>query len=393
MSGRREERPGPGEPRDAPRDGADEGVRRRIRPDIALQPPPRAVVVPPSLTPPSAARSARASFSPATAAILAVLAVAAAGVFVALPRWVASRPRPAAAVAAPAAVPAPATEPTMEPPTAEPATPDSPIADVPAEADPEPPPVARPAPPPRMPAPPPPADPGSAEWTRAMSEGLAALDRGALDEAQGAFARAEAARPGAAATADALKRVEEARKAEGLIAHRARAEAAEAREDWKGAAAEYEAALKLDPRVAFALAGRARTAPRAALDETIEGYLRRPERLSAGAVAREAERALGRVDDVEQPGPRLRQQRAALEQLLKSAQTPVGVPLVSDGETEVVVLRVGTLGTFRKKEVPLRPGSYVVVGRRRGYRDTRKTLVVSPGGTPAPLDVRCDEAL
>lgn len=226
-----------------------------------------------------------------------------------------------------------------------------------------------------------------------MSEGLAALDRGALDEAQGAFARAEAARPGAAATADALKRVEEARKAEGLIAHRARAEAAEAREDWKGAAAEYEAALKLDPRVAFALAGLARTAPRAALDETIEGYLRRPERLSAGAVAREAERALGRVDDVEQPGPRLRQQRAALEQLLKSAQTPVGVPLVSDGETEVVVLRVGTLGTFRKKEVPLRPGSYVVVGRRRGYRDTRKTLVVSPGGTPAPLDVRCDEAL
>jgi len=399
MSGRREERPGPGEPRDAPRDGADEGVRRRIRPDVALQPPPRAVVVPPSVIPPSAARSARASFSPATVAILAVLAVAAAGVFVALPKWVASRPRPVAAVAAPAAVPAPATEPTLEPPTAEPATPDSPIADVPAEADPEPasdpepPPVARPAPPPRMPAPPPAADPGSAEWTRAMSEGLAALDRGALDEAQGAFARAEAARPGAAATADALKRVEEARKAEGLINHRARAEAAEAREDWKGAAAEYEAALKLDPRVAFALAGRARTAPRAALDETIEGYLRRPERLSAGAVAREAERALGRVDDVEQPGPRLRQQRAALEQLLKSAQTPVGVPLVSDGETEVVVLRVGTLGTFRKKEVPLRPGSYVVVGRRRGYRDTRKTLVVSPGGTPAPLDVRCDEAL
>ena len=395
MSGRREERQGPGEPVDVPRDGADEGVRRRIRPEVALQPPPRAVVVPPSLTPPSAARSARASFSPATVAILAVLAVAAAGVFVALPRWVASRPRPVATVAEPAAaVPAPTTQATTEP-----ATSDSPIEAMPTEADPEPPldpeppSVSRPAPPPRMPAPPPAADPGSAEWTRAMSEGLAALDRGALDEAQGAFARAEAARPGAAATADALKRVEEARKAEGLNTHRAQAEAAEAREDWKGASAEYEAALKLDPRVAFALAGRARSAPRAALDETIEGYLRRPERLSAGAVAREAERALARADDVEQPGPRLRQQRAALEQLLKSAQTPVGVPLVSDGETEVVVLRVGTLGTFRKKEVELRPGSYVVVGKRRGYRDTRKTLVVPPGGRPAPLDVRCDEAL
>ena len=110
-------------------------------------------------------------------------------------------------------------------------------------------------------------------------------------------------------------------------------------------------------------------------------------------MAREAERTLGRAEEVEQPGPRLRRQRAALEQLLKDARTPVDVPLLSDGVTEVVVLRVGTLGTFHKKDVPLRPGSYVVLGKRRGYRDTRKTLVVSPGARPAPLDVRCVETL
>jgi tetratricopeptide (TPR) repeat protein len=226
-----------------------------------------------------------------------------------------------------------------------------------------------------------------------MSEGLAALDRGALDEAQGAFARAEAARPGAAATADAVKRVDEARKAESLAAHRAQAESAEGREDWKGAAAEYEAALKLDPRVAFALAGRARCLPRAELDERLEAYVRQPERLSAEAVAREAERVLDRARELGPAGPRLQQQRAALERLLQDARTPVGVSLRSDGATEVVVLRVGTLGTFREKEVALRPGSYVVLGRRRGYRDTRKTLVVAPGRRPAPLDVRCEEAL
>jgi tetratricopeptide (TPR) repeat protein len=226
-----------------------------------------------------------------------------------------------------------------------------------------------------------------------MSEGLAALDHGALDEAQAALARAEAARPGATSTADALKRVDEARKSEGLAAHRARAESAEGREDWKGAAAEYEAALKLDPQVAFALAGRARTVPRAELDDALQSYLLRPARLSTEAVAREAERALGRAEEAEPSGPRIQQQRAALERLLRDARTTVNVPLRSDGATEVVVLRVGTLGTFREKEVTLRPGSYVVVGRRRGYRDTRKTLVVSPGVRPAPLDVRCEEAL
>jgi hypothetical protein len=389
MSGRRVDRFDPGERPDAPNDLAEDGVQRRIRPEVALQPPPRPAALHPSGQRPSNAPAPGTSRSAAWAwAILAVLTVAAVGVLVALPAWIAGRPRPDAADVPPPApavpaqaAPAPATPgpaAAAEPPTtsapelrSEPAAPRRRIAPAPAA----------------------PADPVSAEWTRAMSEGLAALDRGALDEAQAAFARAEAARPGTVATADAVKRIEEARNAEGLGAHRARAEAAEAREDWKGAAAEYEAALKLDPRVAFALAGRARTGPRVALDETLEGYLRKPERLSAENVAREAERALARAEDVEPPGPRLQQQRAALERILKDARTAVDVPLLSDGATEVVILRVGTLGTFRKKDVALRPGSYVVVGKRQGYRDTRKTLVVSPGGRPAPLDVRCNEAL
>jgi hypothetical protein len=55
---------------------------------------------------------------------------------------------------------------------------------------------------------------------------------------------------------------------------------------------------------------------------------------------------------------------------------------------------VGTIGTFRgEKKVALRPGSYVVLGKRQGYRDARKTLLVSPAQTPPPLEVRCSEAL
>jgi hypothetical protein len=57
------------------------------------------------------------------------------------------------------------------------------------------------------------------------------------------------------------------------------------------------------------------------------------------------------------------------------------------------VLRVGSLGRFREKALELRPGSYVVVGTRRGYRDVRRTLVVPPGRSPDPLTIHCDEAL
>jgi hypothetical protein len=71
----------------------------------------------------------------------------------------------------------------------------------------------------------------------------------------------------------------------------------------------------------------------------------------------------------------------------------VDVQILSDGSTEVAIQRVGALGAFHEKSLALRPGSYIVVGKRRGYRDVRKTLLVSPGPRPAPLIVRCDEAL
>ena len=327
--------------------------------------------------------------SAAAGAFLIVLGVAMVGVFVFLPRWMGSRPQPAAVNPRPAE-PAPAAPP--ESPKETRATLAPAQEDEPTPATPHPP--ARPASS-RAAIPPPPAEePAAAEWTRAMSDGLAALDRAQFAEAQAAFARAEAARPGTRVVADALERTEEGLKGEALSRHRAAGEAAEAREDWRSALAEYDAALKLEPQIAFAQQGRARSLPRAVLDETLAGYLQRPERLSAEAVAREAEGVIERARETTPAGPRLRQQTASLERVLHDARTPVDVRLVSDGLTEVSVLRVGTIGTFRgEKKVALRPGSYVVLGKRQGYRDARQTLVVSPAQIPPPLEVRCREAL
>jgi tetratricopeptide (TPR) repeat protein len=255
-------------------------------------------------------------------------------------------------------------------------------------------PLARPATSRAAGPPTPPEEPGTAEWTHAMSDGLAALDHGRFSEAQAAFARAEAARPGTRVVADAIKRTEEGLKGEALSRHRTAGEAAEAREDWRGALAEYDAALKLEPQIAFAQQGRTRSLPRAVLDETLAGYLQRPERLSADAVAREAEGVLDRAREAGPAGPRLQQQMARLERLVQEARTPVDVRLVSDGLTEISVLRVGTIGTFRgEKKVALRPGSYVVLGRRQGYRDSRQTILVAPAQSPPPVEVRCREAL
>ena len=380
--------------------------RARVRPDVALHPPPRpgtAAAPRPGETHPKRPFP-HSKVAPAVLG-LSLLLAAAVGVFVLLPRWVANRQRPAV-VEAPAPGPSPAAAAVVAPPEPVPAE----TAASQPEAPPEPEPALAPEPaaePEPEPEPETAAEaagpaavaeratggPGAEEWTRAMSEALAALDGGRFAEARAALTRAEAARPGTTSTADALRRAEEGLKGEALAAHRERGASAEAREDWKAALGEYEAALKVEPQVAFALEGRSRSLPRAQMDERLAGYVQQPQRLGTESVAREAEAALATARRLEPAGPRLRQQTAALERLLQEARTTVEVRLVSDGHTDVVVLRVATLGAFRERTLALRPGSYVVVGRRQGYRDTRKTFVVSPGRAPAPLDVRCVEAL
>jgi hypothetical protein len=235
--------------------------------------------------------------------------------------------------------------------------------------------------------------PPPGDFDAAVGEGLAALDRGAPGEARAAFQRAESLRPGTGVVKDGLARSEVGLRAEAVALHRRRAEAAEATEDWRAALGEYEAALAVEPAVRFAVEGAVRARERAEASDRLERYLRRPDRLATEEVAREAEIALDRASEIASPGPKLVRQIEQLRAQLAAAATEVPVRLISDERTDVSVLRVGALGRFREKALSLRPGSYVVVGTRPGYRDSRQTLVVPPGRSPLPLTVRCDEAM
>lgn len=391
LAKRREDRPTLAAVRDRLRD-IEPFPFARTRPDVTLHLPPRAgsVIVPAPLPgsagSPGAPNAVGRFAALPTVALFGVLAVAAVGVFVFLPRWVASRSTTApienAAAVPPTTSPAPPPAPSPSSATSE----DALISRAPRPER------SRPSARPTEPTPPA-AEASEGEWSRAMSDGLAALDRREFAEARAAFARAEAARPGTSSVAEGLARAEEGLKSQALSLHQTRGESAEGREDWRGALVEYDAALKLEPQVAFAVSGRARTLPRAELDELLASYVKRPDRLSSEAVAREAAQALDRARDAAPAGPRLQQQISSLDRFLHEARTPVDVQILSDGLTEVAVLRVGALGAFREKTLALRPGSYIVVGKRQGYRDVRKTLRVSPAPGSSPLVVRCDEAL
>ncbi len=237
------------------------------------------------------------------------------------------------------------------------------------------------------------AAPRGVDFGRAMAEGLAAIEAGDLETARAAFARAAALDPASPEPAAGLARLEAAASRIALAERRSRAASMLAAEEWLAAAAEYRAALEIDPTLTFARQGLERAEARAALSERLDFHLGRPERLATDEVASEVEGLLETARGVADAGPRHAAQVAALEDLVARVRLPVRVSLVSDDRTEVTVYQVGRLGTFDRREIELRPGTYTVVGSRAGYRDVRRQLTIEPGRPPEPLEIRCEEKI
>ena len=237
------------------------------------------------------------------------------------------------------------------------------------------------------------ADARDTEFRRVLGETLAALDRGQYGVADKRLAQARGLKPNDPGVQQAGARLAEARRGQSLAALQREAAAQAAAEDWSGAIASYRKALQIDPNVAYARDGLAAAEPRAALGQRLQDLIDRPERLSNPAVAADAEKALAEVRAIAAPAPKLNAQRAALERALAAAATPVAVDLRSDGKTTVTVYRVGELGRFTTHALELKPGRYVAIGTRAGYRDVRQDFEVAAGADRVAVDVRCEEPL
>ena len=163
-------------------------------------------------------------------------------------------------------------------------------------------------------------------------------------------------------------------------------------EDWQGALDTYEEALATDPTLVFAQQGLDRVKPRAELATALQTILDEQERLVDRRVLAEAEATLQQAQAISAPGPVLSGQIEAISAALNYARTPVEVNVTSDGQTDVTLLRVRRLGAFSEQNLTLRPGDYVAMGVRTGFRDVRVSFSVKPGQKGA-VDVRCTESI
>src|SRR5690554_670332 len=236
-------------------------------------------------------------------------------------------------------------------------------------------------------------------FAQVMSEGFDNLQRGEPEAAIAAFEQALRMRPDSAEASTAITQTREQLTLEAIAEVQQRATADEADERWADAVNSYQEALALDPNLVFAQEGLDYSERRQQLDELLEVNLQNPIRLADQAaysealevfrigsdLARDLQRDEGSVS------PRLASQLERTEELLDHMQVPVPLTLVSDNQTEVTIYQVGRLGTFDETSVELRPGRYVAVGTRPGYRDVREEFVVGFGSELESVTIRCDE--
>lgn len=230
-------------------------------------------------------------------------------------------------------------------------------------------------------------------FNQRMTEGFDALAAGYYDSARAAFNAAKAIDPSSREAVDGLMQVDqEVRLGE---IRRLESQAAQQVQDerWEEAVQTYQALLDIDGDLQFAKEGLALANQRVTLHKTLVEYIEDPDALSSEITMQRATRLLLDISRISPSGPRLNDQKEALSRLLKRAATPLDVQLISDNATDVAIYQVARFGTFSRQDLQLRPGVYVAVGSRPGYRDVRIEFRVAPEIEMKPIVVQCEEPI
>jgi len=226
-----------------------------------------------------------------------------------------------------------------------------------------------------------------------MATGFSAVERQDYGRAQQAFRAALKIRPGDGAALEALNQVNADQELKEIVALRLAARAAETGERWAEVVRLYTEILAIDPKIEAINLDLQRARDRVQLDNDLVNAMGDTDRLYEDRVARQDSAVLASAQLVPEPGPRLAEQIKQLEKLLRLAATPVRVHFESDNLTDVVIYKVGRLGIFTTRTINLKPGVYVAVGARDGYRDVRRSFRVVADGAMEPIILKCEEPI
>jgi len=226
-----------------------------------------------------------------------------------------------------------------------------------------------------------------------MAAGFSAVQRQDYERARQAFRSALKIRPDDATAMEALRQVDADVELKKIVALRLSARTAEAEERWAEAVRYYGEILAVDPGIDAVRRDLQHAQDRVQLAGDLDSSLNDADRFYEDQVAQQASAVLKSAQLIPNPGPKLAGQIERLDTLIRIAATPVRVSFQSDNLTDVVIYKVGRLGIFSARTINLKPGVYMAVGTREGYRDVRRSFrVVADAATP-PILLTCEEPI
>ena len=231
------------------------------------------------------------------------------------------------------------------------------------------------------------------KFSNLMSAGFFALDKQQFTEARLKFNEAQALFPNELSAERALNQVD-GQESQKLVDDKMFfANQFESNEEWQKALTIYDELLATDATLITAKVRRISVSVRASLNNQIEEILKAPLSLSATNVFQTGQQVLADAQNIPDAGQVLLRQIKQLETVLAASQIPVKVTVQSDGLTEVIIYRIGNLNRFKETSVLLKPGNYVAVGKRKGYRDVRSRFIVGNQSVIDPVIVICIDVI
>ncbi|MFT5210473.1 MAG: serine/threonine protein kinase [Flavobacterium sp.] len=226
-----------------------------------------------------------------------------------------------------------------------------------------------------------------------MSLAFSALNEGNFENAKLSFAKAQKILPQSFAPKDGLEQITIAVIQKKIDEHILSAKQYIVQEDWTKSAIEYEAILSIASGTTLATEGLTRSQFRQELNTELDKFISKPDLMVTDDALNEAKAILINAFKIEASGQKLQDQISQLSHLVSLARIPINVELVSDNKTEVTVYKIRSFGQLDSVMLPLYPGTYTFVGKRRGYRDIHKEVTLQ-GGRPAPsIMISCVERI
>lgn len=162
---------------------------------------------------------------------------------------------------------------------------------------------------------------------------------------------------------------------------------------WREARDAYNETLELEPDQAEAKEGYTRAGQIIRALLSYERYIEEAEMRANKAQFQEAIRRFNEAMAAK-PSYLVNSDRVQqLHTLLMAQNKPVDVTFKSDGNTWVSIQNYRQPEKIESKVIKMLPGDYLVVGRRRGYRDVEMLVPVRNGATPPTVMVACNVSM